>query len=399
MKKVLILSLLGILFSTISLADDREYWCKMANKVALPVLENLSNGTLKKNMPVETVKGANRSSVSHLEAYGRLLCGIAPWLELGSDSTPEGQMRAKLIGLSLKATRNAVDPTSPDYLNFNTGTQPLVDAAFLAQAFIRSPNVLWGQLDADTKRMVVEAMKSTRRITPYYNNWLLFSATVEAFLLNVGEQCDYMRMDYAIKKHQDWYKGDGAYGDGPDFHWDYYNSFVIQPMYYDVVKVLVKNKREKEATLKTAEARLVRYAEVLERMISPEGTFPPIGRSLAYRTGCMHALSLVSLEQKLPSEILPSQVRAALTAVMKRQLEAKGTFTKDGWFTLGFCGAQPGIAEEYVSTGSVYLSSFIFLPLGLPSSNPFWAEPAAPWTAKKAWSGEDFPIDHALYGM
>jgi hypothetical protein len=34
----------------------------------------------------------------------------------------------------------------------------------------------------------------------------------------------------AVNVHETWYKGDGFYGDGPDFHWDYYNSFVIQPM-------------------------------------------------------------------------------------------------------------------------------------------------------------------------
>ena len=32
-----------------------------------------------------------------------------------------------------------------------------------------------------------------------------------------------------------WYKGDGVYGDGPPFHWDYYNSFVIQPMLLNIL--------------------------------------------------------------------------------------------------------------------------------------------------------------------
>jgi hypothetical protein len=36
------------------------------------------------------------------------------------------------------------------------------------------------------------------------------------------------------------------------------------------------------------------------------------------------------------------------------------------------------------------------LPLGLDTADPFWAAPPAPWTAVKAWSGQAFPIDHAL---
>src|SRR3982751_1043051 len=48
-------------------------------------------GTLKKNMPVECVTGnvAERRKVTHLEAIGRLLAGIAPWLEAPLQAGPE----------------------------------------------------------------------------------------------------------------------------------------------------------------------------------------------------------------------------------------------------------------------------------------------------------------------
>ena len=51
-----------------------------------------------------------------------------------------------------------------------------------------------------------------------------------------------------------------------------------------------------------------------------------------------------------------------------------------------------------VATGSLYLCSAALLPLGLPADDPFWADPAQPWTAKRIWAGEDAPCDHALYG-
>jgi hypothetical protein len=57
---------------------------------------------------------------------------------------------------------------------------------------------------------------------------------------------------------------------------------------------------------------------------------------------------------------------------------------------------QPGIGESYISTGSLYLCSVALLPLGLPPDDPFWASPPQPWTSARAWSGEPFPIDHAL---
>ena len=70
---------------------DREYWVGVARRLADPVLTNLANGTLKARMPVEQAPGANRAGVTHLEALGRLVAGIAPWLELADDGTPEGR--------------------------------------------------------------------------------------------------------------------------------------------------------------------------------------------------------------------------------------------------------------------------------------------------------------------
>src|SRR5699024_682085 len=206
---------------------------------------------------------------------------------------------------------------------------------------------------------------------------------------------DPMRVDYAIKQFDQWYLGDGIYSDGPDFHHDYYISFVIHPMLVDLIETIGHEYEDWEAQRSNIIARSQRYAVVQERMISPEGTFPPIGRSLAYRFGVFQTLAQHGLRNDLPSELPPAQVRSALTAVIKRTLEAPGTFTDAGWLTIGFCGQQPGIGEGYISTGSVYLCLAAFLPLGLSESEPFWSDPPMEWTSKKAWSGKEILLDHA----
>lgn len=377
---------------------NRKYWVDVLVRIATPLLESLSKGELKKNMPVECKPGmeANRRKVTYLEAFGRLMAGMAPWLELGPDETHEGQLRKKFILLAQKSMKMAVDPQSPDFMNFNDGGQPLVDAAFLAHAILRAPNVLWEPLDNTTKQQLVTAMKSSRVIIPGYSNWLLFSAMVETFLMFAGEQYDEMRIEIAIKKHMDWYKGDGVYGDGEDFHWDYYNSFVIQPMLVDILEQLVKRGNKYSKTFETVLVRAKRYAAIQERLISPEGTFPPIGRSLPYRFGAFQLLAQMSLQHRLPDDIKPAQVRSALSAVIQRMIEAPGVFDSKGWLTIGFYGHQPDIAESYLSTGSLYLCSVGLLPLGLPASDPFWSDAPLDWTAKKIWSGQDFPADHAI---
>lgn len=375
-------------------ADVRRVWVDLAVRTVEPVLSHLAQGTLKRSMPVEG--SADRRAVTHLEALGRALAGIAPWLELGPAESVEGRARGRMGEIARAAIGSATDPASPDVLNFTEGTQPLVDAAFLAHAIVRSPRALWTALDEATRRRVVVALTATRRITPWPNNWLLFSAMVEAALCRVGAAWDATRVDYAVRQHAQWYKGDGAYGDGPTFHWDYYNSYVIHPMLVDVLDVCAPERAAWVPLREQAIARARRYAAVLERLIAPDGSFPPIGRSIPYRCGAFQALAQMALRRALPDDMPPAQARSALTAVIRRTLDAPGTFDADGWLRIGLAGHQPGIGESYISTGSLYLCATAFLPLGLPSSDPFWTGPGLAWTGRKAWAGETFPIDAAM---
>ena len=377
-------------------AADREAWVGVMRRLADPVLENLAKETLTARMPVEEAAGAARAPVTHLEALGRLVAGIAPWLDVPADDSAEGRVRARYAALTRRAIDRAVTPASKDFLNFSRGGQPLVDAAFLAQGVLRAPRELNQALDAATKTALVAALESTRVIQPGFNNWLLFSATVEAGLARLGAPWDRMRVDYALRQHDQWYKGDGAYGDGPEFHWDYYNSFVIHPMLLDVLDVFRGEHAAWKDLAVRVERRAVRYAAVLERLIAPDGSFPPIGRSLAYRVGALQLLAQMALRRTLPDGVSPAQVRSALTAAIRRSMHAPSTFDGDGWLRIGFCGHQPGIGERYISTGSLYLCAVGLLPLGLAPADEFWAAPSQPWTSVLAWGGKPFPIDRAL---
>ncbi len=370
-------------------AKARAYWIALAEKISTPVLENLAARTLKKNMPCEAHNPKSRLPFTHLEAFGRLLSGIAPWLETDK---PE-----KFVKLAHAAIDAATDPKSPDFMNF-TGkpyNQPLVDASYVAMAFLRAPKTLWEPLDERVKKNVVTALKATRKIKANISNWLMFAATIEAFMKMIGEPVERSRVELALKKHAEWYKGDGVYGDGPNFHWDYYNGFVIQPMLVEC-HAQFKDDEEWKELLKPVPARAQRYAAILERFISPEGTYPPMGRSLTYRFGAYQPLSQIALLKNLPKGVSPAQVRCAMTTMIRRQMEAPGTFDEKGWLRLGFCGAQKRLADYYVSTGSVYICANGLLALGLPAEDEFWSAPDEPWTSVKAWSGVDIPGDHSI---
>jgi hypothetical protein len=375
-------------------ADDRAFQVETLTRIAEPVLSALAEGKLKTSIPAHDWE-RTRTNFAPLEAFGRTLAGIAPWLELGPDDSVEGKVRAHFIDLTIQSLANATDPHSPDFMNFSKGGQPVVDTAFLALGLLRAPNQLWGKLDSQQRSNVVAALKSSRVIKPGENNWLLFSATIEAALWRFTGECDLKPIEYAVQRHEQWYVGDGSYGDGAEYHWDYYNSYVIQPMLLEVLRVCAGEKKPLGDSYPKILARARRYAVVQERLISPEGTFPVIGRSSAYRFGAFQLLADVALQRELPPELKPAAVRGALTAVIRRMIEAPETFDAQGWLQVGAVGHQPNIRENYISTGSLYLCLCGMLQLGLPADDPFWTAPAEPWTQKKIWSGVDIPADHA----
>ena len=381
------------------IVSERKIWLSYLDKVARPVLSNIAAETLKEKMPVAVKNNIDnaewRKQVSYLEAFARTLSGIAPWLNTEGGSAEEVTLRNQYREWALKGLANAVNPQSKDYLRFSGG-QPLVDASFLALALVRSP-WLWEHSDKAVQANVIAAFKQTRGTIPVYTNWILFTGMIETFFCKYGLEYDKVRIEFAVREFANhWYMGDGLYSDGMNYAYDYYNSIVIHPYLATIVSEI--NAKDKTYNWYTGNLDKItkRYAEILERLINTDGSYPASGRSITYRAGVFHHLADISLRKKLPASLKAAQVRGALTAIIKKTLESPSTFTSDGWLNIGLYGAQPGLGEGYINTGSLYLCANVFLPLGLPETDEFWSTPTEPWTSVKIWSGQDVPADHAM---
>ncbi len=379
--------------------ETRKYWLDTMLKITTPVLDALSRDCLCEEMPVEgKLPKEDRAQFTYLEALGRSLLGMAPWLSCTKLEGEEEKLRIKYAKMARQAISNAVNSEAKDYMNFRSGHQPMVDAAFLAQAILRAPAELWEKLESKDRQNLIAAMKQTRTRKPYACNWLLFGGMIEVFLYYAKEtDWDPMRIDYAIKQHEQWYLGDGIYGDGSEFHWDYYNSFVIQPMLMDILKLVGREYKDWEEMIPEIRKRASRYGTVQEHLIAPDGSYPMFGRSLTYRFGAFHCLAQTVLDNRLEPALTYEQVRCGLTAVIRRIMSFPGNFDKNGWLRVGVCGHQPGMGEGYISTGSLYLCSAVFLPLGLAPSHVFWSGEDKPWTAVKMWNGESsMECEHSI---
>jgi hypothetical protein len=378
--------------------SDRAFWLAEMDKMARPVLSSLAHDSLRIAMPnVVSIRTDNRDQrlqVQYVEVLGRVLSGIAPWLQGEGGSVGEVALRNQYRKWVLQGLSNALDSTTRDYMRFDIAGQQLVDASFLAYAFVRAP-WLWENMNKTDRQRLVSVLKSTRQYKPGFSNWLLFSAMTEAFFCKYGYEWDPMRVDYALQQLEQWYVGDGMYMDGTSFAYDYYNSYVIQPYLATVTDIISKKTSSYNAMIAKVKKRSERYAVIQERLINADGTFPATGRSIVYRGAAFHHLADMAWRKALPEQLKPAQVRCALTAVIRKTLESPSTY-KNGWLTIGLYGSQPDLADSYNNQGSLYLATAIFLPLGLPESDPFWAGAPEKWSAQRIWSGDDFPNDHSV---
>lgn len=379
--------------------SDHDHMLAWAMTLAAPVIAaGAAPGGLAAVIPAQVSSGADsdgrRVLYAPLEALGRLSCGLAPLLErlaleqlaLEHPALEQLAHTPPLLNAIRQLLTAAVRPDGPQALNFSYGRQPLVDTAFLAQAVLRAPTALWHGLSPAGQDGLLAALQMARKIQPLFNNWLLFPAMIEALFARLGLPWDRMRVDYALRQTEAWYCGDGVYGDGPVLQADYYGSYVITPMLSDILSVVASHDPDWTALQHRFAQRQARQVELLERMIGPDGSFPPLGRSVVYRCAAFQPLAQLALQGRLPDCLPPGQARTALLAVISRTLRHPDTFDAGGWLRIGLNGYQPGMAETYISTGSLYLCATAFLPLGLPPTDRFWTEPAQPWTQARVWT-------------
>ncbi|MBJ2176062.1 DUF2264 domain-containing protein [Aureibaculum sp. A20] len=384
--------------------EDRAYSIELMQKIADPILVPLSQQKLHEMLPLKDWEKNNDRCdyrTTYIQAAGRTLSGLAPWLSLGVDDSEEGKLRAKYIDLSLKAIVNITNPESKDY-QFGKETETyerIVHNAYVAYPLLIATDQLWAPLSVKQKEDIIIALKTHRKYKPFNNNWLLFASVIEAAIWKLTDSCDVEKIENGVNKHMEWYLGDGMYGDGPQFHWDYYNSFVIQPLLLEILKVCKEKDHALQDLLPKVIGRAQRYAEIQEHLISPEGTYPVIGRSSVYRIATFQHLGYMVYRNNLPKSLDPGSTRAALMAITKRLMEPSGTFDDKGYLNPGVVGEQLEARDVYTLTGALYMSTMGLTHLGLPADAPFWTEPAGKWFQQKVWDGDVIGKQHEYYGQ
>lgn len=373
--------------------EDRTYTIQLLQQIADPVLKPLSEEKLRLEFPRKDWETRESNiETSPLQAFGRTLSGMAPWLSLGADETMEGRLRAAYIELARKSLINASNPDSPDYLFGKATQERIVHAAYIAYPLLLAPKQLWEPLTKEQQNNIISALKTHRLFKPNTSNWLLFPAIIETAILKFTGDANQKTIRYAVKKMDDWYLGDGIYGDGPDFHRDYYNSYVIHPLLIETIRQCSSLGLKTKISLKESIERGKLYAKLIENMISPEGTFPVTGRSSVYRIAALQLLEYLAYRDDfIPATCSPGATRAAITSVIRNMMSMPGTFDKAGYLNAGIVGEQENARDYYNYTGALYMCTVGLTHLGISPEQPFWKEAASAWTQQRIWNGEELP--------
>jgi hypothetical protein len=360
---------------------SKKLWKDKLLKLVEPVLIGFVNKNIKNIFKSEFSPFLHNTdkfykNIVYIELFCRTILGISPLLEKDE----------YLLDLTLKS----FDICFSGYINWHCGEQLLVEIANLSLAFLRCPT-LWDNLK-NKKYILTVIKKTTTEFEPHPNNWILFKCIIDIFLFKNNEINNIRHVNkYLDNFENEFYIGDGWYKDGKIFHMDYYNSYVILPFLAEIYKELNNSSK-----LEIIHTRIKRQSEFLERLISSDGTFPLFGRSMVYRAAVFHALVYACYNNILPDSLTYSQVRCALTEVIKKMFDNENNFDDEGFLQIGFMSYQPQLADSYSNKGSLYFTLLVFMPLGLNDEHQFWTEEEKDWTQKKAWKGSNIIKDKSI---
>ncbi len=385
----------------------RNQWLSILLQITNPVINGFINKDIKSIFPIhfsahlsKDDKRRNQTEIVFIELFSRTLLGISILFQ-----NEESIYKNNLNDL-FQNVLFMINTTFSGYLDFYHSSitdQLIVEMANCALAFIRAP-YLWNSLHPLIKNNILKIMYySITKFKPHMNNWLLFEALIEIFLYKNQKIKILNKTLLNIRVIESYYIGDGWYKDGPLFHMDFYNSYVILPFLITIYQelhllnyqnngILFKNLYQKTLL------KIQKHSEFLERLIGIDGSFPIFGRSAVYRSAVFHALVTNVYISELPQTLSYGQVRAGLNAVIINMFQNEKIKIVDehGFLTFGFSGFQPQLADEYSNSGSVYFALLIFMPLGLDENNIFWSSNEEDWSQKKLYNGNSINRDKSI---
>jgi hypothetical protein len=322
-----------------------------------------------------------------IEGFARSFLIAAPLLA-GSPEDPHDHAGWYARGLAA-----AMEPGGPDHWGraigvdeirqWNGTPQPIVEAANLAFGLALCRERLWDRLDGKLRDQLADWLAHHAIKHGSDNNWLLFTAVIEAFVRSVGYDVPGGHAQPDVDRLESWYLGDGWYNDGPisaatghGNRVDHYNSWVIQTFLWQWYELTEQPDERRELF----RARLGEFADSYALLFAADGSPLHQGRSLTYRQAVLGGLWAAGLAG-VGSEA-PGATRRLASGVLRHftdlgvGVEGPPTLGRGATEFLPMC-------QVYSGPGSPYFAGMGFLGLAAPADHPLWTSPEQPQPAER----------------
>ena len=267
---------------------------------------------------------------------------------------------------------------------WNGTPQPIVEAANLAFGLAVSRPQVWDRLDDKLRDQTAEWLTHHAVKHGSDNNWLLFTAVIEAFVTSAGYEVPGGHAQADVELFESWYLGDGWFNDGPispatghGNRVDHYNSWVIHPFLWQWYQLSEQPAEGRERYLR----RLGEFADSYALLFAPDGSPLHQGRSLTYRQAVLGGLWTAALAG-VGSETAGATRRLA-SGVLRRFALESGV-GMDGPPSRGWSAAEfLPMCQVYSGPGSPYFAGMGFLGLAASADHPLWTEPEQPQPSER----------------
>ena len=298
---------------------------------------------------------------SAVEGVVRPLWGLVP-LALGGGDTGHWPLLRRVIA-------EGVDPTHPNYWGpAHDRSQRCVEMAAIGMMWMLLPEQGWYPLTETEKANLLAWVDEIQRIELVDNNWLFFAILVQEGLRRIGkpELVDNELHDRYLARIDEWYLGDGWYGDGPELPIDHYNGFA---MHFYALLYAHASSDPQSSRCRRMRQRAGQFAVQFAQWFAETGETVMVGRSLIYRfaTAAFWGLAITAEQDVLSI--------GAIKGIWARQIRSWRNlpiFTGDGLLTRGYCYPNLVMCEEYNSPTSPYWAMKAFFPLAFPEEHAFW---------------------------
>ncbi len=316
-------------------------------------------------------------SVDAIESFARIASAWGAWLRNPANPAAihfEGH-EINIESLLRQALLDGTNPSNPHTYWGDIGhmDQRIVESADIAVAIWMSRERVFNRLATAEQQQIMDWLAQVDDKGTYTDNWILFTAMVQAVRLHLGFPSPESDLDNRLMQIAEFYRGDGWYVDGPTDEFELYNAWMFG-WHYLLWTWIDGDRRPDHRDMVVQRGRS--FINGFLHFFGANGSYPAWGRSIVYRFAALAPFAVGHFLKIAPND--PGLLRRVSSGCI-RYFYKKGFFDPEHDFVRqGYHGDFPPAGEAYISPGSPYWCSHGLFALTFDPDDPFWTATESP---------------------